>query len=146
MADDAVAQLDGFLCEYTDSLTDLRGDDDGRRAPRGRGARGVLQLERHRGRLQPRREDPPRRVLGRRVPAMGESLLLRRARPPRPARPAEGQRHDRSECSDRESSDLDERVTALLDAAIGMWEWHFDAKQPTSTVVVSVSVERRPRR
>jgi hypothetical protein len=44
------------------------------------------------------------------------------------------------------SPDLDEQVRALLDAAIDMWPWEYDAAQPTPTVVVSVSDKRRPRR
>jgi hypothetical protein len=45
-----------------------------------------------------------------------------------------------------ETADVDQRVTDLLDAAIGMWPWRFDSQQPTTTTVVSVSETRRPRR
>lgn len=43
-------------------------------------------------------------------------------------------------------SDLDTRVTALLDAAIEMWQWKFDPSQPTTTTIVAVTDAHRPRR
>jgi hypothetical protein len=41
---------------------------------------------------------------------------------------------------------LDHRVTALLDAAIEMWPWKFDPRQPTTTTIISVTESHRPRR
>jgi hypothetical protein len=47
-----------------------------------------------------------------------------------------------------ESTNVDQRVTDLLDAAVGMWPWPwpFDSQQPTATIIVSVSDKKRPRR
>ena len=42
--------------------------------------------------------------------------------------------------------DVDGRVTDLLEAAVEMWPWRYDARQPTTTVVAAVSGKRRPRR
>ena len=42
-------------------------------------------------------------------------------------------------------SDFDRRVVELLDAAVAMWQWRFDADRPTTTVIASVSDKRRPR-
>lgn len=42
--------------------------------------------------------------------------------------------------------DFDDRVADLLDAAIAMWPFAFDAWKPTTTTVVSVSDKQRPRR
>jgi hypothetical protein len=41
---------------------------------------------------------------------------------------------------------LDQRVVALFDAAIEMWPWKFDPRQPTTTIIVSVTDKHRPRR
>lgn len=43
-------------------------------------------------------------------------------------------------------SDFDSRVTALLDAAIEMWPWQFDRRQPTTTTIASITDKHRPRR
>ena len=43
-------------------------------------------------------------------------------------------------------SDVDDRVTELLDAAIDMWPWSFDADRPITTTIAAVSEKRRPRR
>lgn len=43
-------------------------------------------------------------------------------------------------------SDVDERVIDLLDAAIDMWPWSFEADRPTTTTIAAVSEKRRPRR
>ena len=43
-------------------------------------------------------------------------------------------------------SDVDSRVTALLDAAIDIWPWPFDRQQPTTTTIASVTEKHRPRR
>jgi len=44
------------------------------------------------------------------------------------------------------SSDFDSRVTALVDAAIDMWPWPFDRRQPTTTTIASITEKHRPRR
>ena len=45
-----------------------------------------------------------------------------------------------------QSADLDEHVNDLLDAAVVGWPWQFDSRRPTTTVIVSVSDRKRPRR
>ena len=39
-----------------------------------------------------------------------------------------------------------DRVQAILDAAIDMWQWEYDSSRAQSTIVVSISDKRRPPR